>query len=59
MVLPAHTSEPVAFDRKPIAATMRDIDVWLTGWLASESTFIERVTSQLPPTPPNFLRIVE
>jgi glyoxylase-like metal-dependent hydrolase (beta-lactamase superfamily II) len=59
VVLPAHTSEPVAFDRTPIAATLRDIDVWLTAWLPSESTFIERVTSRLPPTPPNFARIVE
>jgi glyoxylase-like metal-dependent hydrolase (beta-lactamase superfamily II) len=59
VVLPAHTSEPVAFDEKPIGATLRDIDAWLTGWLESESTFVERVTSQLPPTPPNFVRIVE
>jgi glyoxylase-like metal-dependent hydrolase (beta-lactamase superfamily II) len=59
VVVPAHTSEPVAFDERPIAATLRDIDVWLAAWLASESTFTERVTSQLPPTPPNFARIVE
>jgi hypothetical protein len=52
-------SEGVIFDGKPIAATLRDNDVWLTGWLASESTFIKRVTSQLPPTPPNFARIIE
>ena len=32
---------------------------WLSTWLASESGFVERVTSQLPPTPPNFVRIVE
>jgi hypothetical protein len=32
---------------------------WLSAWLASESGFVERVTSQLPPTPPNFVRIVE
>jgi glyoxylase-like metal-dependent hydrolase (beta-lactamase superfamily II) len=59
VVLSAHASEPVAFDGKPIAATLRDIDVWLAAWLGSESTFVERVTSQLPPTPPNFVRIVE
>jgi hypothetical protein len=34
------------------ANTLRD-------WLASESGFVERVTSNLPPTPPNFVRIVE
>jgi glyoxylase-like metal-dependent hydrolase (beta-lactamase superfamily II) len=59
LVLPAHTSEPVAFDGKPIAATLGEVGVWLAAWLGSESTFVERVTSRLPPTPPNFVRIVE
>jgi hypothetical protein len=27
--------------------------------LVSESAFVERVTSKVPPTPPNFVRIVE
>jgi hypothetical protein len=31
----------------------------LSEWLASESGFVERVTSKLPPTPPNFVRIVD
>ena len=59
VVLPAHTSEPIAFDGRPIAARMSDVDRWLAGWLTSESAFVERVTSNLPPTPPNFLRIVD
>jgi glyoxylase-like metal-dependent hydrolase (beta-lactamase superfamily II)/rhodanese-related sulfurtransferase len=59
VVLPGHTSEPIAFDGQPVAATLRDIEIWLAAWLASESTFVDRVTSQLPPTPPNFARIVE
>jgi glyoxylase-like metal-dependent hydrolase (beta-lactamase superfamily II) len=58
VVLPGHASEPIAFDSQPIAAPLREIDAWLSGWLMSESTFVERVTSQLPPTPPNFARIV-
>jgi len=36
-----------------------DVERWLSGWLASEAAFVERVTSNLPPTPPNFGRIVE
>jgi glyoxylase-like metal-dependent hydrolase (beta-lactamase superfamily II)/rhodanese-related sulfurtransferase len=59
IALPGHTSEPVAFDRQPIAARLGDIDPWLAEWLVSEPAFVERVTSHLPPTPPNFVRIVE
>lgn len=59
IVLPAHTSEPVAFDGRPICARMRDLDTWLPDWLSSEGAFIERVVSRLPDTPPNFARIVE
>jgi hypothetical protein len=59
VVLPAHASEPIAFDGRAVAAQMGDVEAWLSGWLASETAFIERVTSKLPPTPPNFARIVE
>jgi len=58
-VLPAHASEPIAFDGQPIAASFGHVASWLSTWLASESGFVERVTSKLPPTPPNFVRIVE
>jgi glyoxylase-like metal-dependent hydrolase (beta-lactamase superfamily II) len=59
LVLPAHTSEPIAFDGQPIAARVSQIRTWLSEWLISEDAFVDRVTSQLPPTPPNFTRIVE
>jgi glyoxylase-like metal-dependent hydrolase (beta-lactamase superfamily II)/rhodanese-related sulfurtransferase len=59
LVLPAHASEPIAFDGRAIAIQMGDAAAWLSGWLASEAAFVERVTSDLPPTPPNFARIVE
>ena len=58
LVLPAHASEPIAFDGQPIAASPGDVASWLSAWLASESGFVERVTSSSP-TPPNFVRIVE
>jgi hypothetical protein len=35
------------------------VDRWLSAWATSESAFVERVTSKLPQTPPNFARIVE
>jgi glyoxylase-like metal-dependent hydrolase (beta-lactamase superfamily II)/rhodanese-related sulfurtransferase len=57
VVLPGHTSEPVAFDGRAIAASMGEIATWLSTWLASESGFVNRVTASLPPTPPNFVQI--
>jgi hypothetical protein len=59
MVLPGHSSDPIAFDGRPVAARMGDLRTWLAEWLMSESAFAGRVTSNLPPTPPNFVRIVE
>lgn len=59
LVLPAHTSEPVPFNEQAVFTTIRDVSAWLSDWLASESTFVDRVTCRLPPTPPNFGRIVE
>jgi glyoxylase-like metal-dependent hydrolase (beta-lactamase superfamily II)/rhodanese-related sulfurtransferase len=58
LVLPAHTSEPVAFDGRPVTASMAEVATWLTAWLESESSFVTRVTSNPPETPPNFARIV-
>ena len=59
VVLPAHASEPIPFDGRPIAATLDEVSAWLSDWIRSEPAFVARVTSHLPPTPPNFLRIVE
>ena len=57
--MPAHTSEPTAFDGQPNAERLSEVSAWLTDWIASEPAFVERVTSTLPPAPPNFVRIVE
>ena len=59
VVLPAHASEPIAFDGQAVQARIEDIAAALSEWLASEQAFIERVSSRLPATPPNFARIVE
>jgi hypothetical protein len=59
VVLPAHASEPIAFDGRAVASPLAAITTWLSEWLTTESAFVERVTSNLPPTPPNFVRIVE
>ena len=59
VVLPGHASEPIAFDGEPVAARLEHVSRWLSGWLDSETAFVERVTAHLPPTPPNFVRVVE
>lgn len=58
-VLPGHASEPIAFDKRPVVSLMTDVATWLSAWLESETAFVDRVTSNLPPTPPNSSRIVE
>ena len=59
IVLPAHTSEPIAFDGRPVMSRLSSIDKWLGDWMESEASFVDRVVSRLPETPPNFGRIVE
>jgi glyoxylase-like metal-dependent hydrolase (beta-lactamase superfamily II) len=58
-VLPAHASEPIAFDGRAIAEPLGNVMARLSLWMASEPAFVDRLTSNLPPTPPNFERIVE
>ena len=57
--MPAHTSEPIAFDGHPVAARLSVVNGWLSEWTVSQSAFVDRVLSNLPSTPPNFGRIVE
>jgi glyoxylase-like metal-dependent hydrolase (beta-lactamase superfamily II) len=58
LVLPAHTGQPVAFDGRAIQGRLSDIEQWLAPCMVSEDSFVERVTSRMPPTPPNFSTIV-
>lgn len=58
LVLPAHTAAPAPFDGLAIQARIGDIEQWLAQWLPSEEVFIDRVTSRIPATPPNFSKIV-
>ena len=59
LVLPGHSSEPPAFDRKPIAARLGQVSTKIAGWLRSEDDFLAAILDRIPPTPPNYLRIVE
>jgi glyoxylase-like metal-dependent hydrolase (beta-lactamase superfamily II)/rhodanese-related sulfurtransferase len=58
VVLPAHTSEPVAFDGRPISATLREVRQRTSLLRETEVAFVSQVLARLPPTPPNHHRIV-
>lgn len=59
LVFPGHASEPPAFDRKPITETLGQVSVRIAAWLRSEEDFLAAILNRIPPTPPNYLRIVE
>jgi glyoxylase-like metal-dependent hydrolase (beta-lactamase superfamily II) len=59
LVLPGHSSTPVAFDDDPIAATLADIEEQVGVIHASLETFIQQILARIPHTPPNYERIVK
>lgn len=58
-ILPGHISKPVEFDSKIIGAFIKDIKVNVTSLQLSKEEFVKTITSKIPPTPPNFLKVVE
>src|SRR3989442_1661337 len=58
VVLPAHTSEPVAFDGRPISATLREVLERTSLLRETEEMFVGQILTRLPPTPPDHHRIV-
>src|SRR5207249_1026710 len=58
VILPAHTSEPVAFDGRPISATLEEVQERTSLLRETEETFVSQILARLPPTPPNHHRIV-
>ncbi|MGH2561954.1 MAG: MBL fold metallo-hydrolase [Thermomicrobiales bacterium] len=59
VVLPGHTSSPVAFDGEPVSATLSRVSQAVEALRLSEDEFVELILSRIPPTPPNHGRIVE
>jgi glyoxylase-like metal-dependent hydrolase (beta-lactamase superfamily II)/rhodanese-related sulfurtransferase len=59
LVFPGHTSQPVAFDHRPVCGKLGEISARIAPWLASEEDFVRAILQRIPPAPPNFLRIVE
>ena len=59
IVLPAHSSKPVDFDNNPVQATIGSIRQNVSMLKLSEEEFINTVLQRIPPTPENYLAIVE
>jgi len=59
LVLAAHTSMPVVFDSVQLAESLDKVFARLSSWFTSEDAFVIRLLSRLPPTPPNYLQIVD
>jgi glyoxylase-like metal-dependent hydrolase (beta-lactamase superfamily II)/rhodanese-related sulfurtransferase len=58
IVLPSHTSQPIAFDNLPIQISLGEIKS-LAMLQLNETEFIETITKRIPATPANYLSIVE
>jgi len=59
LVLPGHTSEPVAFDEEPICAPLSEVHESVRVLREAEDAFVEEIAGHVSPTPSNFERIVE
>jgi glyoxylase-like metal-dependent hydrolase (beta-lactamase superfamily II) len=58
IVLPGHTSQPVAFDGVALASTLEQVREHVSLLRRPEAEFVESVLARLPATPPNHHRIV-
>jgi glyoxylase-like metal-dependent hydrolase (beta-lactamase superfamily II)/rhodanese-related sulfurtransferase len=59
IVLPAHTGQPVDFDNTPVQTTIADIKKNVTMLKLPEEEFVHTILQRIPPTPANYLSIVE
>jgi glyoxylase-like metal-dependent hydrolase (beta-lactamase superfamily II) len=59
LVLACHSNEPIPFDGQAITAPLGDVRAHVEPLLASEETFVNGILSRLPPTPPNFLKVIQ
>jgi len=59
LVLPAHTNTPVDFDKIPINAAINEIKNNVSILHLPKPDFLKNILGKLPPTPANFMLIVE
>lgn len=58
LVLPGHTSTPVAFTNEPIMTRLSAIHRHGGLLRTSHAAFVETILARIPPTPPNYERII-
>jgi glyoxylase-like metal-dependent hydrolase (beta-lactamase superfamily II)/rhodanese-related sulfurtransferase len=58
LILPAHTSQPIDFDGRPIMATLSEVRQRVELLHAPEATFVKSLLRRIPEPPPNHERIV-
>jgi glyoxylase-like metal-dependent hydrolase (beta-lactamase superfamily II)/rhodanese-related sulfurtransferase len=58
LVLPGHTSAPIAFDQQPIAATLAEVRRATPLLEADADDFVNALLGRIPPTPPNHAQII-
>jgi len=59
IVLPCHTSKPVEFNHIPVQATLGSIKETVFMLHLNEQEFTNTILQRIPPTPANYLSIVE
>lgn len=59
IVLPGHTSSPVAFDREPVLGTLADVVERIELLRHDEDSFVTAILGRIPPAPPNHALIVQ
>lgn len=57
IILPAHTSQSVSFDRIIIGAELEDLKRDISLLQLSKEDFISQTIERIPPTPPNYITI--
>jgi glyoxylase-like metal-dependent hydrolase (beta-lactamase superfamily II) len=59
LVLPGHTSKPVAFDGEPIYALLSEVHQSVRILREAQDPLVEEIAGHVSPTPSNFERIIE
>lgn len=57
LILPAHTSQTIAFDKKLIGAELGELKESISFLKLSKGDFVEQIIQHIPPTPPNYVQI--
>jgi glyoxylase-like metal-dependent hydrolase (beta-lactamase superfamily II) len=59
LILPAHTNKPVAFDGEMVKTTIEEAKRTIPLLRSTENDFVEFLLKNIPPTPANYVAIVE